>query len=211
MNFRLVLYEALASANVPSDQARAVVEALEHEMYTVLATKSDLAASMELFKEQLARYSAEIRQELAEQDGLTRKEFYQQFAESNASVRRELREAVAGLASQEQVASLRAELGLQMSSSVAELRSELRSELSERMAGLARKDQLAAVHAELSERMTLMATRDQVKGLVTYEQFDAALTSVRKEMELLRAGMTIRLGSMQAIGLGVLFAALKLT
>ena len=207
MNFRLVLYEALASANVPSDQARAVVEALEHEMYTVLATKSDLAASMELFKEQLARYSAEIRQELAEQDGLTRKEFYHQFAESNASVRRELREAVAGLASQEQVASLRAELGLQMSSSVA----ELRSELSERMAGLARKDQLATVHAELSERMTLMATRDQVKGLVTYEQFDAALTSVRKEMELLRAGMTIRLGSMQAIGLGVLFAALKLT
>ena len=94
-----------------------------------------------------------------------------------------------------------------MSSSVA----ELRSELSERMAGLARKDQLATVHAELSERMTLMATRDQVKGLVTYEQFDAALTSVRKEMELLRAGMTIRLGSMQAIGLGVLFAALKLT
>ena len=186
MNFRLVLYEALAGANVPSDQARAVVEALEHEMYTVLATKSDLAASMELFKEQLARYSAEIRQEMAEQNGLMRKEFYQQMAE------------------------FRAELGGQNASSAAVLRSELGGQIAamatkEMIQGLATKEDLLGLATKVE--LKGLATKEELKGLATQDQ----LTLLRKDMELLRASMTIRLGSMQAVGLGVLFAALKLT
>ena len=186
MNFRLVLYEALVGANVPSDQARAVVEALEHEMYTVLVTKSDLAASMELFKEQLARYSAEIRQEMAEQNGLMRKEFYQQMAE------------------------FRAELGGQNASSAAVLRSELGGQIAamatkEMIQGLATKEDLLGLATKVE--LKGLATKEELKGLATQDQ----LTLLRKDMELLRASMTIRLGSMQAVGLGVLFAALKLT
>jgi hypothetical protein len=48
------LYDALVSINVPNDKARAVVDAMERDMSTTLATKSDL--------DQLR---GEIRQELA--------------------------------------------------------------------------------------------------------------------------------------------------
>lgn len=44
MNYLYSLYDALVSINVPSDKARAVVDAMEHEMGTTLATKSDLQA-----------------------------------------------------------------------------------------------------------------------------------------------------------------------
>ena len=36
------LYDALVSINVPSDKARAVVDAMERDMGTILATKQDL-------------------------------------------------------------------------------------------------------------------------------------------------------------------------
>jgi hypothetical protein len=36
------LYDALISINVPNDKARAVVDAMERDMGTMLATKSDL-------------------------------------------------------------------------------------------------------------------------------------------------------------------------
>jgi hypothetical protein len=36
------LYDALVSINVPSDEARAVVDAMERDMLTHLATKSDI-------------------------------------------------------------------------------------------------------------------------------------------------------------------------
>ncbi len=38
------LYDALVSINVPSDKARAVVDAMERDMGTTLATKMDLEA-----------------------------------------------------------------------------------------------------------------------------------------------------------------------
>jgi hypothetical protein len=37
-----VPYDALVSINVPSDKARAVVDAMERDMGTTLATKQDL-------------------------------------------------------------------------------------------------------------------------------------------------------------------------
>jgi hypothetical protein len=58
MEFHYTLYDALVSINVPTDRARAVVEALDHDMTNRLATKADLAI--------LARdLGAEVRQEAA--------------------------------------------------------------------------------------------------------------------------------------------------
>ncbi|MGA2023513.1 MAG: hypothetical protein ABSH23_02005, partial [Steroidobacteraceae bacterium] len=37
------LYDALISINVPSDKAKAVVDAMERDMSTLLASKSDIA------------------------------------------------------------------------------------------------------------------------------------------------------------------------
>ena len=42
MSYLYSLYDALVSIAVPSDKARAVVDAMEHDMGTTLATKPDL-------------------------------------------------------------------------------------------------------------------------------------------------------------------------
>lgn len=42
MDYLYSLYDALVSINVPSDKARAVVDAMERDMSTTLATKQDL-------------------------------------------------------------------------------------------------------------------------------------------------------------------------
>ena len=44
MNYLYSLYDALVSISVPSDKARAVVDAMERDMGTTLATKQDLEA-----------------------------------------------------------------------------------------------------------------------------------------------------------------------
>jgi hypothetical protein len=44
MNYLYALYDALVSISVPSDKARAVVDAMERDMSTTLATKQDLEA-----------------------------------------------------------------------------------------------------------------------------------------------------------------------
>lgn len=41
MSYLYSLYDALVSINVPSDKARAVVDAMERDMLTQLASKSD--------------------------------------------------------------------------------------------------------------------------------------------------------------------------
>lgn len=42
MDYLYSLYDALVSINVPNDKARAVVDAMERDMATTIATKSDL-------------------------------------------------------------------------------------------------------------------------------------------------------------------------
>jgi hypothetical protein len=101
------LYDALVSINVPNDKARAVVDAMERDMATTIATKADL----HLLKQDLHL--------------------------------------------------LKQELTALIQTSVAELRQET--------------------------------------------------TLIRKDMELLSTTMTVRLGSMLIVGLGLLFAALKLS
>ncbi len=53
MNYLYSLYDALVSINVPSDKARAVVDAMERDMGTTLATKQDLENSRLATKQDL--------------------------------------------------------------------------------------------------------------------------------------------------------------
>ena len=114
MDYLYSLYDALVSINVPNDKARAVVDAMERDMATTIATKADL----HLLKQDL---------HLLKQD----------------------------------LHLLKQELTALIQTSVAELRQET--------------------------------------------------TLIRKDMELLSTTMTVRLGSMLIVGLGLLFAALKLS
>lgn len=65
------LYDALVSINVPSDKARAVVDAMERDMGTTLATKQDLEILGTATKQNLTL----LRQELQ----LLRQEFESRF------------------------------------------------------------------------------------------------------------------------------------
>jgi predicted DNA binding CopG/RHH family protein len=72
------LYDALVSINVPSDKARAVVDAMERDMTIVLATKEDMKllrsdlrqlelaakADLKLLEQKIDNYRAESRTEL---------------------------------------------------------------------------------------------------------------------------------------------------
>jgi hypothetical protein len=49
MNTTLAIYDALVQAKIPADAARAVVDALEKDMTTLLATKQDFRHFEELF------------------------------------------------------------------------------------------------------------------------------------------------------------------
>ena len=120
MDYLYSLYDALISINVPGDKARAVVDAMERDMGTTIATKADLQM---------------LRQEMATKAEVT----------------------------------------------------EVRQEIV-----LIRKD------------MEILATgvRKDLENLSM---------AFHKDLELLSTVMTVRLGSLIAVGSGVLFAALKLT
>ena len=57
MDYLYSLYHALVSINVPNDKARAVVDAMERDMGTTIATKTDL----QLLRQELLA----VRQEMA--------------------------------------------------------------------------------------------------------------------------------------------------
>ena len=66
MDYLYSLYDALVSINVPNDKARAVVDAMERDMATTIATKTDL----QLLRQEMAWLAtkadvAELRQEMA--------------------------------------------------------------------------------------------------------------------------------------------------
>ena len=109
MDYLYSLYDALVSIHAPNDKARAVVDSMERDMGTTIATKSDLQV---------------LRQDL--------------------------------------------------------------------ISSLASRDELAGVRTDVAA-----LRQDHVL--------------IRKEMELLSTTMTVRLGSMLIVGLGLLFAALRLT
>jgi hypothetical protein len=59
------LYDALVSINVPSDKARAVVDAMERDMGATLATKQDLELLRLATKHEIDSLRQETRQEFA--------------------------------------------------------------------------------------------------------------------------------------------------
>jgi hypothetical protein len=86
------LYDALISINVPNDKARAVVDAMERDMGTTLATKADLEnirvatkadldnlrastkADLQLLRQELKADIAELRHEVRQDIALVRKD-----------------------------------------------------------------------------------------------------------------------------------------
>jgi hypothetical protein len=65
MNALYSLYDALISINVPTDKARAVVDAMERDMTTVLASKGDLATAQLLTKQEVTGLGVAMTQEFA--------------------------------------------------------------------------------------------------------------------------------------------------
>jgi hypothetical protein len=63
--------------------------------------------------------------------------------------------------------------------------------------------------ATLATKSDILLLRQELGQLE--QKFTLELNLVRKEMELLRSSMTVRLGSIQVVAAGLLFAALKLT
>ena len=133
MDYLYSLYDALVSINVPNDKARAVVDAMERDMGTTLATKADL---------ELLQHATKADLELLQQATKADLEHLQH--------------------------STKADLALLQQTTTADL--------------------------QLLRREILQ---------------ELALT--RKDMEILGTTITVRLGSILVLGLGVLFAALTLT
>ena len=78
MSVATSLYVALTNINVPQDQAREVVEALEHTMNNELATKSDIALArvdIALGLSRLERHDELTKAEFAAVRGETKAEF----------------------------------------------------------------------------------------------------------------------------------------
>lgn len=64
MNALYSLYDALVSINVPADKARAVVDAMERDMTTLLATKADLSAHQLLTKKDIEAGHALLKRDI---------------------------------------------------------------------------------------------------------------------------------------------------
>jgi hypothetical protein len=74
---------------------------------------------------------------------------------------------------------------------------------------IATKTDLQLLRQEL---LSNLASRDELAALrADFGELRQDNTLIRKEMELLSSNLTIRLGSILMLGLGLLFAALKLT
>ena len=90
MSLATSLYDALTAINIPKNQAREVVEALEHKMTTEFATKSDVAllradiavvvARLERYEEMTKTEFAAVRNEMRAEFAAVRSEMKAEFA-----------------------------------------------------------------------------------------------------------------------------------
>ena len=69
---------------------------------------------------------------------------------------------------------------------------------------LATKSDLTSLRNELKQEIA--APRNELE-----QEIESSRTGLRLELQLLQSTMTVRLGSITVVGLGLLFAALKLT
>ncbi|MCU7247263.1 hypothetical protein [Pseudomonas koreensis] len=65
MKMDLAMYQALISINVPEPKAEAVIKALESDLITLLATKSDLATLRSDVKADLAALRGDAKTDMA--------------------------------------------------------------------------------------------------------------------------------------------------
>ena len=80
------LYDALVSINVPSDKARAVVDAMEHDMGTTLATKQDLEFQTLAIRKDLEIVRLAMKQDLETLKAETKQGFDSLRAETKQSI-----------------------------------------------------------------------------------------------------------------------------
>ena len=83
------LFDALTAANVPRDQAHAVVDAIEHRMTAELATKADLAREVGLLRTETRAEFAAVRAEMAAEFAAVRAEMKVEFAAVRAEMQAE--------------------------------------------------------------------------------------------------------------------------
>ena len=74
MDYLYSLYDALISIDVPGDKARAVVDAMERDMGTTLATKVDLQILRQDLTSLVNSNVSDLRHELRYETGLVRKD-----------------------------------------------------------------------------------------------------------------------------------------
>jgi hypothetical protein len=67
----------------------------------------------------------------------------------------------------------------------------------------------AVIHALEHDMGSTLATKADI--LLLKHEMESRLELARRDLELLRSSMTVRLGSIQVVAAGLLFAALKLT
>ena len=65
MGFEFTLYDALLSIDVPAQKARAVIDALEHDMGSTLATKQDIANLALATKRDITNLALATKQDIA--------------------------------------------------------------------------------------------------------------------------------------------------
>lgn len=154
-------YDALMSINVPSDKARTVVEAMERDLGTTLATKSDLL----LLGERLLRteHSLDARIDTVEQ-----------------------------------------RLGSRIDA--------VEQKLDARIDALEHKvdSRIDALEQKLDSRMDTLEQKMDMRTNALEQRLDAAVATIGKDMEVERSSMIVRMGSIQVVTIGLLFAALRL-
>jgi hypothetical protein len=74
MDYLYSLYDALLSIHVPNDKARAVVDAMERDMGTTIATKADLQILRQDLTSLVNSNVSDFRHELRYETGLVRKD-----------------------------------------------------------------------------------------------------------------------------------------
>ena len=74
MDYLYSLYNALVSIHVPNDKARAVVDAMERDMGTTIATKADLQILRQDLTASINANVSDLRHELRHEIGLVRKD-----------------------------------------------------------------------------------------------------------------------------------------
>jgi hypothetical protein len=184
LNSKLTLYDALVSINVPGDQARAVVEALEHEMYTALATKADLAHQAQLFSERLERLRLEIRADRLEDMATLRAE----ITAGDGSLRDEMR-------------AMRDELRAEMRG----MRDELRGEIQGGDGSL--RAEIHAMRDELRAEMLAGFRKLEAADAAILAEMRAGDAALRVDIAQLATTLTLRMGVGLAAVAGLVISA----